>query len=109
MPQDHGIIEEVFCRNFMCHSKLRIKLGPLINFIIGHNGSGKSAVMTALTLCLGAKATVTNRGGSLKAFIKEGEECVHSYRSHILLLMIAKELHLERQNQEPGRLGVPTR
>lgn len=58
----------------MCHSKLRVKLGPLINFIIGHNGSGKSAVLTALTLCLGAKATVTNRGGNLKAFIKEGEE-----------------------------------
>ena len=76
MPQEQGIIEEVFCRNFMCHSKLRIKLGPLINFIIGHNGSGKSAVLTALTLCLGAKATSTNRGASLKNFIKEGEEYV---------------------------------
>ncbi|KAF2219894.1 hypothetical protein BDZ85DRAFT_36369 [Elsinoe ampelina] len=71
---DHGVIEEVYCQNFMCHSKLRIKLGPLINFIIGHNGSGKSAVLTALTLCLGAKASVTNRGGSLKHFIKEGTD-----------------------------------
>ena len=74
MPSECGIIEEVFCRNFMCHSKLRIKLGPLINFIIGHNGSGKSAVLTALTICLGVKATATNRAASLKAFIKEGEE-----------------------------------
>ncbi|KAF4556303.1 AAA domain-containing protein 7 [Elsinoe fawcettii] len=73
-PADHGVIEEVFCQNFMCHTRLRIKLGPLINFIIGHNGSGKSAVLTALTLCLGAKATVTNRGGSLKNFIKEGTD-----------------------------------
>jgi len=73
-PSECGIIEEVFCRNFMCHSKLRIKLGPLINFIIGHNGSGKSAVMTALTICLGVKATATNRASSLKSFIKEGEE-----------------------------------
>lgn len=38
------------------------------------NGSGKSAVLTAITICLGGKATATNRGGSLKAFIKEGEE-----------------------------------
>ena len=71
---EQGVIEEVFCRNFMCHSKLRIKLGPLINFIIGHNGSGKSAVLTALTMCLGGKASATNRGASLKSLIKEGEE-----------------------------------
>lgn len=71
---EQGVIEEVYCRNFMCHSKLRIKLGPLINFIIGHNGSGKSAVLTALTMCLGGKATSTNRGAALKNLIKEGEE-----------------------------------
>ncbi|KAK5173184.1 Structural maintenance of chromosomes protein 6 [Saxophila tyrrhenica] len=71
---EQGVIEEVFCRNFMCHSKLRIKLGPLINFIIGHNGSGKSAVLTALTMCLGGKATATNRGASLKSLIKEGTD-----------------------------------
>lgn len=71
---EQGVIEEVFCRNFMCHSKLRIKLGPLINFIIGHNGSGKSAVLTALTMCLGGKASSTNRGASLKNLIKEGED-----------------------------------
>lgn len=74
LASEQGVIEEVFCRNFMCHSKLRIKLGPLINFIIGHNGSGKSAVLTALTMCLGGKATATNRGASLKSLIKEGEE-----------------------------------
>lgn len=38
------------------------------------NGSGKSAVLTAITICLGGKATATNRGQSLKSFIKEGEE-----------------------------------
>lgn len=71
---ENGIIESVTCTNFMCHSFLEIELGPLINFIIGHNGSGKSAVLTALTVCLGGKAAATNRGGSLKSFIKEGKE-----------------------------------
>jgi chromosome segregation ATPase len=71
---DNAIIEEIICTNFMCHSHLRIKVGPLINFIIGHNGSGKSAVLTALTLCLGGKATATNRGQALKNFIKEGKD-----------------------------------
>ncbi|MCJ1373013.1 Structural maintenance of chromosomes protein 6 [Loxospora ochrophaea] len=73
-PAPNGIIETVTMVNFMCHAFLEIHLGPLINFIIGHNGSGKSAALTAITLCLGGKATATNRGGSLKSFIKEGQE-----------------------------------
>ncbi|KAL1602663.1 hypothetical protein SLS60_006080 [Paraconiothyrium brasiliense] len=73
-PAEHGIIEEIGCINFMCHEQLTVKLGPLINFIIGHNGSGKSAVLTALTLCLGGKAAATNRGQSLKSFIKAGKD-----------------------------------
>ena len=73
-PADSGIIESVTCTNFMCHSFLHVELGPLINFIVGHNGSGKSAVLTALTISLGGKASSTNRAGSLKSFVKEGQE-----------------------------------
>ncbi|KAI9652456.1 MAG: Structural maintenance of chromosomes protein 6 [Alyxoria varia] len=71
---ENGVLESVVCTNFMCHSKLSVTFGPLINFIIGHNGSGKSAVLTAIQICLGGKATSTNRGQTLKAFIKEGQE-----------------------------------
>nr|POE93266.1 structural maintenance of chromosomes protein 6 [Quercus suber] len=74
VASESGIVEEVYCSNFMCHTKLRIKFGPLINFIVGHNGSGKSAVLTALTMCLGGKASSTNRGTSMKNMIKEGED-----------------------------------
>lgn len=70
----NGILESVTCINFMCHERLHCELGPLLNFIVGENGSGKSAILTALTLCLGGKASSTNRGGSLKAFIKEGTD-----------------------------------
>lgn len=74
VPADHGIIERVDCYNFMCHEHFSVELGPLINFIVGKNGSGKSAILTAITLCLGGKASATNRGQSLKSFIKEGKE-----------------------------------
>ncbi|PWY65038.1 DNA repair protein Rad18 [Aspergillus heteromorphus CBS 117.55] len=74
LPAEHGILERVECYNFMCHDQFYVELGPLINFIVGKNGSGKSAVLTAITLCLGGKASATNRGQSLKSFIKEGKE-----------------------------------
>ena len=74
LPAENGVIESVTCINFMCHKHFDVKLGPLINFITGHNGSGKSAILTAITICLGGKATSTNRGGSLKSFIMNGEE-----------------------------------
>ncbi|KAL4983065.1 hypothetical protein BDW68DRAFT_169620 [Aspergillus falconensis] len=74
VPSKHGILERVECYNFMCHDHFQVELGPLINFIVGKNGSGKSAVLTAITLCLGGKASTTNRGQSLKSFIKEGKE-----------------------------------
>lgn len=73
-PADHGILERVECYNFMCHDHFSVELGPLINFIVGKNGSGKSAILTAITLCLGGKASATNRGQNLKSFIKEGKE-----------------------------------
>ncbi|WFC99623.1 RNA helicase [Malassezia yamatoensis] len=67
-----GVIERVDMINFMCHQNLSIDLGPRINFIIGHNGSGKSAILTAMTLALGGKASVTSRGSSIKDFVREG-------------------------------------
>ncbi|KAK6075235.1 DNA repair protein [Seiridium cupressi] len=70
----NAVIESIEVYNFMCHERLRVDLGPLLNFIVGENGSGKSAILTAITLCLGGKASSTNRGASLKSFIKEGKE-----------------------------------
>lgn len=51
-----------------------MKLGPLTNFVVGHNGSGKSAVLTAFSLCMGGKAAGTNRAASIKGLIKTGKE-----------------------------------
>jgi len=56
----------------MCHSNFHIALSPRINFISGLNGSGKSAIQTALVVCFGARASTTNRGNSLKSLIKFG-------------------------------------
>ncbi|XP_047378029.1 structural maintenance of chromosomes protein 6 isoform X2 [Sciurus carolinensis] len=69
-----GIIESIHLRNFMCHSMLGpFKFGSNVNFVVGNNGSGKSAVLTALIVGLGGKAVATNRGSSLKGFVKDGQ------------------------------------
>lgn len=77
--------------------------GSNVNFVVGHNGSecrclvvclaystfvlhslykslafilcvgGKSAILTGLIVALGGNALATNRGSSLKGFVKEGE------------------------------------
>ncbi|XP_036981226.1 structural maintenance of chromosomes protein 6 isoform X2 [Acanthopagrus latus] len=71
---DIGLIESVTLKNFMCHHLLGpFQFGPNVNFIVGNNGSGKSAILTALIVGLGGKATFTNRGASLKDFVKTGE------------------------------------
>ncbi|KAI9284702.1 hypothetical protein BC943DRAFT_307252 [Umbelopsis sp. AD052] len=67
-----GTIESMELVNFMCHKYLKMDFGSKINFVIGHNGSGKSAILTGLTIALGAKATITNRASNLGALVKGG-------------------------------------
>lgn len=68
-----GKIKRILIRNFMCHDALEVTLNPNVNFIIGRNGSGKSAILTALTVGLGGRANITSRGTSVKNFIKKGK------------------------------------
>lgn len=67
-----GYIRKISLKNFMCHRNFDVELGPGLNFIVGKNGSGKSAILTAITIGLGAKASDTNRGSSLKDLITAG-------------------------------------
>ena len=69
-----GILERLTLRNFMSHAHLTLPLGPRLTFLIGHNGSGKSAILTAITICLGYKATATQRAPSLRALIRHGQQ-----------------------------------
>jgi len=42
--------------------------------IMNQQKGGKSAVLSALLVCFGAKASTTDRGKSVKGLIKEGKE-----------------------------------
>ncbi|KAL8049896.1 hypothetical protein ABFX02_06G048500 [Erythranthe guttata] len=71
-----GIISRIRLENFMCHSNLEIELGDWVNFVTGQNGSGKSAILTALCVAFGSRARGTQRANTMKDFIKTG--CSHS-------------------------------
>ena len=59
--------------NFMCHAKFDYHPKEKINFITGVNGSGKSAVMSALIFGLGGGSKITNRGSANKNLIRTNE------------------------------------
>lgn len=75
-----GVLEQVDLTNFMwsvstplpslplkllrlirydSHDLVTMELGPQINFIVGHNGSGKSAILAGITMALGGNARAT--------------------------------------------------
>jgi hypothetical protein len=67
-----GIIKRIQVENFMCHRKLTVELCRNVNFIHGQNGSGKSAILAAIQICLGAGARRTHRAKNLKDLIRKG-------------------------------------
>ncbi|XP_060857948.1 structural maintenance of chromosomes protein 6-like [Metopolophium dirhodum] len=69
----NGSIKSITLENFMCHANFHLTLNPRINFISGLNGSGKSAIQTALVVGFGSRASTTNRASSLKSLIKYGQ------------------------------------
>ena len=75
-PGRAGSFVKVDMVNFMCHPNSTIELRPQINYIVGENGSGKSAVLTALTVALGAKNKSIGRSStkSTKGMIRSGTQ-----------------------------------
>lgn len=75
--QDPGVraghIRKLTLQNFMCHDHFELEFGSQMNFIVGRNGSGKSAILTGISVGLGAKATDTSRGLSIRSLIKDGK------------------------------------
>ncbi|VEU22979.1 DEKNAAC104126 [Brettanomyces naardenensis] len=72
-PAETGVILRLELHNFMCHEAFSLDFGEQTNFIIGRNGSGKSAILTGLSIAMGAKASDTDRGNSLKGLIMHGK------------------------------------
>jgi len=70
---ESGILKRLQLINFLNHANLEIDFCPNVNFIIGKNGSGKSAVLLGICACFGANAKQTGRSGNLEGLIRDQE------------------------------------
>lgn len=68
-----GKIKKIVLKNFMCHANFEVKLNQCVNIFMGLNGSGKSAILTAIAIGLGSKAASTARSTNLKDLVRRGE------------------------------------
>ena len=73
-PFENGVVTSLVLENFMNHEHMRVDLDPHVNFIIGKNGSGKSARAAGLIAGLSCKAKVTGRNtNSYSTLIMHGK------------------------------------
>ena len=89
-----GVIERITLNNFMCHTVQDIRFGARANFLIGNNGSGKSAVMTGVVIGLGGKASSTSRGQSIKNFVKYGSRYDNNFNNVMSMFVKLISLHI---------------
>ncbi|GBL76156.1 Structural maintenance of chromosomes protein 6 [Araneus ventricosus] len=109
---EFGVIESVTVQNFMCHENLTLNFEPHMNFIIGQNGSGKSAILTAIILALGGKSSSTDRFTNIKGFVKREQyqsdrPLLPSFASDVLKLVNDCIQHSKILKPENERIEKP--
>mmetsp|Transcript_43500 Transcript_43500/g.103388 ORF Transcript_43500/g.103388 Transcript_43500/m.103388 type:complete len:1198 (+) Transcript_43500:70-3663(+) len=62
-------LSKLVLNNFQCHNHHTVNLNKKLNFVTGDNGSGKSSLLQAMSIALGAKSSDTARMSSLKDFV----------------------------------------
>jgi chromosome segregation ATPase len=74
VPLTHspGSIVRVAMKNFVTYTSAEFLPGPSLNMIIGPNGTGKSTLVCAICLGLGAKPDVLGRAKDPSEFVKHG-------------------------------------
>lgn len=69
-----GSIISINLKNFMSFDDQLIFPGPGPNLLIGTNGSGKSSIIAAIGICLGADPSCISKGAKYSNFIKKDKD-----------------------------------
>ena len=96
------MIQRLYIKDFAIIDEIDIDLRPGLTVITGETGSGKSIILEALSVCLGAKADkIMVRNGSKRAIVETVFK-KHSYRR-----LISEEGRTKAfKNDEPITLGT---
>lgn len=74
-PYENGVLRAIELQNFMNHKHLRIDFDPHVNFIVGKNGSGKSAIVNSLVAGFGHRVQSTGRNlSAVKGLVRHGAD-----------------------------------
>lgn len=74
---ENGVLRALVLENFMNHKHFKVEFDPHVNFIVGKNGSGKSAIVNALIA--GARAP----SESELSLREPPEACVSCFSPHV--------------------------
>lgn len=67
-----GQVLKVRMKNFMTYGDVTVIPGPLLNLVLGPNGTGKSSLVNALCLGLGGNAALLGRADRVSDFVRKG-------------------------------------
>jgi AAA domain-containing protein len=51
-----GVLLKMHFENFLCHASFEVQFGSRVTFLNGENGSGKSAIVNGLQVCVLSKS-----------------------------------------------------
>ncbi|TID19621.1 structural maintenance of chromosome complex subunit SmcA [Venturia nashicola] len=71
-PHKPGAIVRIKVKDFVTYSAAEFLCGPSLNMIIGPNGTGKSTLVCAICLGLGARTSVLGRAKDISEYVKHG-------------------------------------
>jgi len=69
-----GSIARVRCHQFLTYREVTITPGPRLNVVVGPNGTGKSSIVCAIAIGLGAPTRLLGRSDNLGEFVMQGCE-----------------------------------
>lgn len=91
-----GTVRFVGLANFMTYRDVSFSPGPGFNIVVRPNGSGKSAIMSAITLCLGGDVSTLGRQSKTGEFVNVAA----SEQSKFAEI----EVHLHKDLRQAGNL-----
>ncbi|XP_046650561.1 structural maintenance of chromosomes protein 5-like isoform X2 [Daphnia pulicaria] len=67
-----GAIVRIHLKDFMTYNEVELIPGPNLNWILGPNGNGKSAIVSAICLGMAGKPSTIARASSLSCYVRHG-------------------------------------